>query len=98
MRLKRSGNSPLRPRSVWLKTARLLKSAPPPAADVRKPISQVRVPDGLLGGLRGEQNDSLALVKHEPLDQHQPDEGLPSPTPSQRNAPPYWRLIFMSAQ
>ena len=77
MRRKRSGKSPLRPRSVWLKTARLLKSAPPPdAADVRKPPTQMGLPYPLLGRLRCEQRDTLPLVKDEPLDQHQTDEGL----------------------
>ena len=47
------------------------------AADVRKPPTQVRLPYALLGRLRCEQRDTLALVKDEPLDQHQTDEGFP---------------------
>ena len=46
------------------------------AADVRKPPTQVGLPHALLGRLRCEQHDTLALVKDEPLDQHQTDEGL----------------------
>ena len=46
------------------------------AADVRKPPTQVGLPYPLLGRLRCEQRDTLALVKDEPLDQHQTDEGL----------------------
>ena len=46
------------------------------AADVRQPFAQVRLPDALLGRLRGEQDDALALVQDEALDQHQADEGL----------------------
>ena len=34
------------------------------------------LPYPLFGGLRCEQRDTLALVKDEPLDQHQADEGL----------------------
>ena len=46
------------------------------AADVRKPLTQVGLPYPLLGRLRCEQRDTLALVKDEPLDQHQTDERL----------------------
>ena len=46
------------------------------AADVWKPPTQVGLPYPLLGRLRCEQRDTLALVKDEPLDQHQTDEGL----------------------
>ena len=46
------------------------------AADVREPPTQVRLPHPLLGRLGGEQHDALPLVKDEPLDQHQADEGL----------------------
>ena len=46
------------------------------AADMRKPSTQVGLPHALLGSLRREQNNTLALVKDEPLDQHQTDEGL----------------------
>ena len=77
IRSNRAGKSPLRPRSVWLNTARLLKSAaastPPMCAE---PLAQVRLPHRLLRGLRREQHDTLALVQDEPLDQHQPDERL----------------------
>ena len=50
--------------------------APADAADVRQPLAQVRLPDGLLRRLGREQHDPLALVQDEPLDQHQADEGL----------------------
>ena len=43
---------------------------------MRKPPTQVGLPYPLLGRLRCEQCDTLALVKDEPLDQHQTDEGL----------------------
>ena len=77
MRRKRSGKSPLRPRSVWLKTAQVAEvRAASDAADVRKQPVQVGLPYRLLGGLRCEQHDTFALVKDEPLDQHQADEGL----------------------
>ena len=46
------------------------------AADVRKPSTQMGLPHALLGSLRCEQHDTLALVKDEPFDQHQTDEGL----------------------
>ena len=46
------------------------------AADVRQPLAQVRLPDAFLRRLRSEQHDALALVQDQPLDQHQPDEGL----------------------
>ena len=46
------------------------------AADVREPPTQVRLPHPVLGRLGGEQHDALPLVKDEPLDQHQADEGL----------------------
>ena len=46
------------------------------AADVRQPLAEVRLPDRLLRCLRREEHDALALVQDEPLDQHQPDEGL----------------------
>ena len=45
-------------------------------ADVRKPLTQVGLPNPLLGRLRCEQRDTLALVKDEPLNQHQTDESL----------------------
>ena len=45
-------------------------------ANVRKPPTQVGLPHALLGRFRCEQHDTLALVKDEPLDQHQTDEGL----------------------
>ena len=77
IRSNRAGKSPLRPRSVWLKTARLLKSAPPPTPPMcGELLAQMRLPDRLLRCLRREQHDPLALVQDEPLDQHQADERL----------------------
>ena len=36
----------------------------------------MRLPDRLLRRLRREEHDPLALVQDQPLDEHQPDEGL----------------------
>ena len=36
----------------------------------------MRLPDGFLRGLWGEQHDALALVQDESFDQHQPDKSL----------------------
>ena len=63
IRSNRAGKSPLRPRSVWLNTARLLKSAAVDAADVCEPVAEVRLPHRLLRGLRREEHDTLALVE-----------------------------------
>lgn len=46
------------------------------AADVGQPFTQVWLPDAFLGGLGRKEDDALALVQHEALDQHQPHEGL----------------------
>ena len=46
------------------------------AADMRKPLPEVWVPDTLLRGFRGKQHHALAFVEHKPLDQHQPDESF----------------------
>ena len=77
IRANRAGKCLLRPRSVWLKTARLLKSPPPstPPMCGRYSTDQ-RLPDRLLGGLGREEHDSLALVQDQTLDEHQTDERL----------------------
>jgi hypothetical protein len=46
------------------------------APDVREPFAQVRLPDTFLCCLGGEQDDALALVQDEALDQHQAYERL----------------------
>ncbi len=49
---------------------------PTDAADVRQPLAQVRFPDALLRRLGSEEHHALPFVQHQPLDQHQADEGL----------------------
>ena len=46
------------------------------AADVRQPLAQVRFPHALLRRLGSEEHHALPFVQHQPLDQHQADEGL----------------------
>ena len=49
---------------------------PTDAADVRQPLAQVRFPHALLRRLGREEHHALPFVQHQPLDQHQADEGL----------------------
>src|SRR5260221_11778324 len=44
--------------------------------DVAEVLPEFRLPHRVLRGLRREQHHTLALMQDEPLDQHQPDEGL----------------------
>ena len=46
------------------------------SADVRQPPAQVGFPHALLGGFGSEDHHPLVFVKHQPLHQHQPDEGF----------------------
>lgn len=64
--------------------------------NVRHVLADRRLPDGLARRRRDDQHRLAALVLHEPLDQHQPSNVLPRPTPSQRNAPEY--LLAMSTR
>ena len=77
MRRKRSGKSPLRLEVGVAEDGEVAEvGAAADAADVRQPLAQMRLPDALLGGLGREQDDALALVQDQALDQHQADEGL----------------------
>ena len=50
--------------------------APADSADVREPVSQVRLPHPFPGRLRCEEDDALSFVQHQTLDEHQPNERL----------------------
>ena len=79
-------------------SARSLKSAPPSMPPMCG--SHLRKSGAIRFYCRlwCEKYHALILVNDQALDQHEATKVLPSPTPSQRNAPRCWRAIFINVQ